>query len=92
FRVPFTRTKGPSPTPENQPQTIIPPLPNFTLGTMQSGKHRSPGNRQTQTCLSDCQTENRDLALQRTCLHCSRVQWRRALHHCIRCFALLLVM
>ena len=25
-------------------------------------------------------------------LHCSWVQWRRALHHCIRCFALHLVM
>jgi len=92
LRVPFTGTKGPSPTPEKQPHTIIPPPPNFTLGTMQSGKCRSPGNRQTQTRPSDCQTENRDSSLQRTHLHCSRVQWRRALHHCIRRFALHLVM
>ncbi|CAI9533037.1 unnamed protein product [Staurois parvus] len=42
---------------------------------MQSGKYRSPGNRQTQTCPSDGQT----------------VQWRRALHHGIRRFALHLV-
>ena len=76
FRVPFTGTKGPSPAPEKQPHTIIPPPPNFTLGTMQSDKYRSPGNHQTQTCPSDCQMEKRDLSLQRTCLHCSRVQWR----------------
>jgi len=42
LRVPFTGAKGPSPTPETPP-------PNFTLGTMQSGKYSSPGNRQTQT-------------------------------------------
>ncbi|XP_058230352.1 uncharacterized protein LOC131343021 isoform X2 [Hemibagrus wyckioides] len=92
FRVPFTGTKGPSPAPEKQPHTIIPPPPNFTLGTMQSDKNRSPGNRQTQTRPSDCQMEKRDSSLQRTRLHCSRVQWRRALHHCIRRFALHLVM
>uniref|UniRef100_A0AAR2M0I6 non-specific serine/threonine protein kinase n=1 Tax=Pygocentrus nattereri TaxID=42514 RepID=A0AAR2M0I6_PYGNA len=43
--VPFTGTKGPSPTPEKQPHTIIPPPPNSTLGTMQSDKYRSPGKR-----------------------------------------------
>ncbi|CAI9588545.1 unnamed protein product [Staurois parvus] len=42
---------------------------------MQSDKYRSPGNRQTQKHLSDCQTERHDWSLQRTCLHCSRVQW-----------------
>jgi len=88
LRVPFTGTKGPSPTPEKQPHTKIPPPPNFTLDTMQSGKYRSPGNSQTQTRPSDCQTEKRDSSLQRTRLHCSRVQWRCALHHCIRRFAL----
>ena len=87
FRVPFTGTKGPSPAPEKQP----PPPPNFTLVTMQSDKYRSPGNRQTQTRPSDCQMEKRDSSLQRTHLHCFRVQWRRALHHCIRRFALHLV-
>ncbi|XP_051526065.1 uncharacterized protein LOC127424703 [Myxocyprinus asiaticus] len=92
FRVPFTGTKGPSPAPEKQPHTIIPPPPNLTDGTMQSDKYRSPGNRQTQTRPSDCQMEKRDSSLQRTRLHCSRVQWRRALHHCIRRFALHLVM
>ncbi|CAI9621784.1 unnamed protein product [Staurois parvus] len=33
---------------------------------MQSGKYRSPGNQQTQTRPSDCQTEKRDSSLQRT--------------------------
>uniref|UniRef100_A0A8C5N3A7 Reverse transcriptase domain-containing protein n=1 Tax=Leptobrachium leishanense TaxID=445787 RepID=A0A8C5N3A7_9ANUR len=59
---------------------------------MQSDKYRSPGNRQTQTPPSDCQMEKHDSTLQRTRLHCSRVQWWRALHHCIRRFALHLVM
>ena len=92
FRVPFTGTKGPSTAPEKQPHTIILPPPNFTLGTIQSDKYCSPGNRQTQTRPSDCQMEKRDSSLQRTRLHCSRVQWRHVLHHCIRCFTLHLVM
>ncbi len=91
FRVPFTGTKGPSPAPEKQPHTIIPSPPNFTVGTMQSDKYRSPGNHQTQTRPSDCQMEKRDSSLQRTRLHCSRVQWWRALHHGIPRFALHLV-
>jgi len=74
LRIPFTGTKDPSPTPEKQPHTIIPPPPNFTLGTMQSGKYRYPGNCQTQTHPSDCQTEKRDSSLQRTHHHCTRVQ------------------
>ena len=78
FRVPFTGTNGPSLAPEKQPHTIIPPPPNFTLGTMQSDKYCSPGNLQTQTRPSDCQMEKRDSSLQRTRLHCSRVQWLRA--------------
>ena len=92
FRVPLTGTKGPSPAPEKQPHTIIPPPPNFTLGTMQSNKYRSPGNRQTQTRASGCQMEKRDSSLQRRRLHCSRVQWRRPLHHYITRFSLHLVM
>ena len=59
---------------------------------MLSDKYRSPGNRQTQTRPSDCQMEKRDSSLQRTHLHCSRVQWRHALQHCIRRFALHSVM
>ena len=86
--VPYTGTEGPSPAPEKQPHTITHPQPNFTLGTMQSDKYRSPGNRQSLTHPLDCQMEKRDLSLQRERLHCSRVQWRRALHHCIRRFAL----
>ena len=34
LRYPFTGTKGPSPNDEKQSQTIIPPPPNFTVGTM----------------------------------------------------------
>ncbi|CAI9548336.1 unnamed protein product [Staurois parvus] len=41
---------------------------------MQSGKYHSPGNRQTQTCSGDCQTEKCDTSIQRTHLHCSRDQ------------------
>ena len=51
-----------------------------SLGTVQSDKYHSPGNRQTQTRPSDCQMEKCDSSLQRTRLHCSIVQWRRALH------------
>ncbi|CAI9581413.1 unnamed protein product, partial [Staurois parvus] len=43
-----------------------------TLGTVQSEKYRSPGNHQTQTCPSDCQTEKCDKPLQRTRFYCSR--------------------
>ena len=81
FRVPFTGAKGPSPAHAKQPHTLMPPAPDFTLGTMQSDKYRSPVDNQTQTCPSDCQMEKSDLSLQRTNLHCSRVQWRCALHH-----------
>ena len=63
-RVPFTGTKGPGPAPEKQPHTIIPPPPNFTLGTMQSDKYCSPVNCQTQTRPSDCQ-----MKIQRFALH-----------------------
>uniref|UniRef100_A0A4W5PB89 N-terminal EF-hand calcium binding protein 2 n=1 Tax=Hucho hucho TaxID=62062 RepID=A0A4W5PB89_9TELE len=34
LRFPFTATKGLSPNHEKQSQTIIPPPPNFTVGTM----------------------------------------------------------
>ncbi|CAI9538430.1 unnamed protein product [Staurois parvus] len=51
---------------------------------MQSGKYHSV-NRQTQIRPLDCQTEKRDWSLQRTCLHCSRAQWWRALHHALHC-------
>jgi hypothetical protein len=34
LRCPFTETQGPSPNHEQQLQTIIPPPPTFTVGTM----------------------------------------------------------
>uniref|UniRef100_A0A8C7XCI4 NLR family CARD domain-containing protein 3-like n=1 Tax=Oryzias sinensis TaxID=183150 RepID=A0A8C7XCI4_9TELE len=92
FRVPFTRTKGPRPSPEKQSHTIILPPPNFTLSTIQSQMYRCPGNLQPPARPSDFQMEKRDSSLQRRSLHCSRVQWRCALLHCIQCFALHLVM
>lgn len=52
-----------------------PPPPNFVLGTVQ-------------ICPSDCQMEKPDSSLRRMRLHCPRVQWSRALHHCIQRFAL----
>lgn len=42
---------------------IIPPSPNFTLGTMQSDKYHSPGNHQTQTGPSESQMEKLDSSL-----------------------------
>ena len=80
----------PSPAPEISPHTII--LTKLYTWHNAVSHYRSPGNRQTQTRPSDCQMEKRDLSLQRTRLHCSRVQWRCALHHCIRRFALHLLM
>ena len=82
---PFTGTKGPSPNHEKQPQTIIPPPPNFTVGTMHSGI------RQTQIRPSDWQLVKHDSSLKRARFHCSSVQWRWALHHSIRCFTLCMV-
>lgn len=64
FKVPFTETKGPSPTPEKQSHTTIPPSPKFTLSTTQSERYRSPGKLQTQTRPSDCQMEKCDSSLQ----------------------------
>ena len=38
LRFPFTGTKGSSPTHGKQPQTIIPPPLNYTIGTMNCGR------------------------------------------------------
>ena len=38
LRFPFTGTKGPSLNHGKQPQTIISPPPNFTVGTMHWGQ------------------------------------------------------
>lgn len=46
LRVSFTGSK------------VIPPPPNFTIGTMQSDQYCSPGDHQTQTLPFDFQTEN----------------------------------
>lgn len=64
---------------EKQPQTIIPPLPNFSV--------HSPGVLQTQVHPSHCQIVRNDSSLWGTCFNCSRVQWWCAFHHS-RCLAL----
>jgi valyl-tRNA synthetase len=38
LRFPFTGTKEPNPNNEKQPETIIPPPPNFTGGTIHLGR------------------------------------------------------
>ena len=81
LRFLFTETKGPCPNHEKQPQTIIPPPPNFTVGALHWGRFLS----------SDCQIVKRDLSLQVTHFHCSRVQWQRALHHSSQHLALQMV-
>ena len=55
LRFPFTQTKSPSLNHGKQPQSIIPPPPNFGVGTMHSGRQNSPGICQTQICPLDCQ-------------------------------------
>lgn len=72
-RVPFTGSKGLRLTLGKQPHIIIPPRPNFLLGTVRSYKYHYPGNHQTQTLPSDYQREKLNLSLQRTFLHCFRV-------------------
>ncbi|CAI9555356.1 unnamed protein product [Staurois parvus] len=42
---------------------------------MHSVKYCSLGNCQTQTHPLDCQTEKCNSTLQRTSLHCCRIQW-----------------
>ncbi|GFW59628.1 hypothetical protein TNCV_2756371 [Trichonephila clavipes] len=74
FMFPITGTNGPSPKHEEHPQTIMLPLPNLIVGTVQSLKKRSPGIRRTQTRPSDCQTVKRDSSLQRTVFHMPTVQ------------------
>jgi hypothetical protein len=38
LRFTFTTTKGPNPNHEKQPKIIIPPPPNFAVGTMHWGR------------------------------------------------------
>ena len=54
---------------KKQLHSIIPPPPNCTVGTMQSGRYHSPGIRQTQTLTSDGQIEKRESALHRRRFH-----------------------
>lgn len=61
-------------------QTIIPAWTNFTVDTMHSDKRRFPGRRQTQTLVSERQTVNLDLSIQRIHLHWCAVHWRHAFY------------
>jgi hypothetical protein len=49
LRFPFIGTKGPSPNHEKQPQTIIPPPPNYAFRQVAFSWHP-----QTQIYPSDC--------------------------------------
>ncbi|GFV97994.1 hypothetical protein TNCV_5070341 [Trichonephila clavipes] len=57
---------------EKHPQTIIPPSPNFTVGT----KHSYADPRLPSNCLR----LNLDSSLQRNCFHSSTAQFRSDLH------------
>ncbi|KAJ8894505.1 hypothetical protein PR048_007159 [Dryococelus australis] len=81
FILPQTNTSGPTPKAVEQPHTITPPPPNFLVGTIHSGRSRSPGRRHTHTHPSDRNNVNLDLSLHRTDFHCSCVQLRWSKHH-----------
>jgi hypothetical protein len=53
FRFSYSITRGPSPFHENHPHILMPPPPNFTVGTSHAGRYRFPGIRHTQTLPSD---------------------------------------
>ena len=76
--LPLTGTKQPSSIPEKQPQTIIPPLPNFTVVTVHSSRQRSPGIHKTQISPSGCQAVKCDSSPQRAF---PLLQSPVALHH-----------
>lgn len=75
-------TRGPYP---EEPHAIILPPPNFTLGTIQSGKYTliSPGNLQNPKLPSVWQTGKCDLSLPKTHLHWTKIQQQRVLQHSI---------
>jgi hypothetical protein len=53
FRFPCSIARGPSPFNKKHPHTLMPPPPNFTVGTTYAGRYRSPGIRHTQTLPSN---------------------------------------
>jgi hypothetical protein len=42
-------TRGPSPFHEKHPHAVMPPPPNFTVGTTHAGRYHSPGIHHTKT-------------------------------------------
>ncbi|KAJ8878794.1 hypothetical protein PR048_019380 [Dryococelus australis] len=88
--LPRTNTGGPMGKAVKQPHTITLPPPNFLVGTIHSGRSRSPGRRHTHARPSDRNNLNLDSSLYRTDFHCSSVHLRRSKHH-LRRRALLLV-
>jgi hypothetical protein len=80
YIFPCSIMRGPSPFHEKHPHTVMPPPPNFTVGTTHAGRYCSPGIHHTQTLPLD-------LSLQITCFQLSTVQWHHSLHHFRRCLA-----
>jgi hypothetical protein len=81
FRFPCSITRGPSPFHDKHPHTLMPPSPDFTVGTTHAGRYRSPGILHTQTLPTDRHMVERDSLPQITRFELSTVQWRRSLHH-----------
>jgi hypothetical protein len=79
FRFAHSIMRGPSPFHEKHPHTVMPPPPNFTVGTKHDGRYRSPGIHHTQIFPSDC-----DSSPQITRFQLSTVPWRCSLHHFMR--------
>ena len=91
FRVPLTRTKRPSPAPEEQPHTIIPLHQTLHLAQCSQTSTVLLANTRPRL-IHQIARWRRAICHSRERLHCSRVQWQRALHHCIQHFALHLLM
>ncbi|KAJ8880695.1 hypothetical protein PR048_017165 [Dryococelus australis] len=91
FMLPRTNTSGPTPKAVKQPHAITPTPPNFLVGTIHSGRSRSPGRRHAHARPSDWNNGNLDSSLHRTDFHCSSVQLGRSKHHLSRRALLLVV-
>src|SRR3954467_14242775 len=77
---PSTRTRGPTPHQEKQPQNITDPPPNFIVGLMHAWWNLSSALRQTLGRPSELKRQNRDSSVKTTDFHSSS-QSRRCCAH-----------